>query len=168
MFSVEDSLRTELEQRLTGLRSRLEEAFGVSLGRVEKIGCLMYRAGDFFRLHADVPSEATVSAAFPFLHQRRVTILISLNEPGHDVEPYEGGVLSLFGLMQGPASQNFGFPVDVETGLLIAFPATMLHEVSPVTAGNRYTLVTWFLATEPQENQDAPHPKVQAEAPGND
>ena len=29
-------------------------------------------------------------------------------------------------------------------GLLIAFPSHLVHSVSPVTAGERYTLVSWF------------------------
>jgi predicted 2-oxoglutarate/Fe(II)-dependent dioxygenase YbiX len=31
-----------------------------------------------------------------------------------------------------------------EEGLLIAFSARMMHEVQPVTRGNRYSIVTWY------------------------
>jgi len=31
-----------------------------------------------------------------------------------------------------------------ETGLLVAFAAETLHEVSPVTSGERFTIISWF------------------------
>jgi predicted 2-oxoglutarate/Fe(II)-dependent dioxygenase YbiX len=40
--------------------------------------------------------------------------------------------------------ENVGLPLAGEAGLLIAFPSHLVHSVSPVTAGERYTLVTWF------------------------
>jgi predicted 2-oxoglutarate/Fe(II)-dependent dioxygenase YbiX len=35
-------------------------------------------------------------------------------------------------------------PLEAEEGLLIAFPAGVLHEVTPVLRGSRYTLATWY------------------------
>jgi SM-20-related protein len=34
--------------------------------------------------------------------------------------------------------------VQGETGALIAFPSEMLHEVTPITRGERFTIVSWF------------------------
>jgi predicted 2-oxoglutarate/Fe(II)-dependent dioxygenase YbiX len=91
-----------------------------------------------------------------------------LNHPNHGEEPYQGGDLTFFGLMKTPGAKEYGFPVDMETGLLVAFPSATLHEVSPVTGGKRYTLVTWFFAREPKEASNADHRDVKTEIQGND
>ena len=148
---VEGPLRASLEARVRALRPVLEKEFDVKLGDSDRVQCLVYRTGDYFRLHSDVggtTEQGELSEIAKRINSRRVTILVYLNEPNHETEPYGGGVLSLFGLMGGEAGKEFGFPVDVETGLLIAFRPTLLHEVSPVEHGKRYSLVTWFYAGE--------------------
>jgi predicted 2-oxoglutarate/Fe(II)-dependent dioxygenase YbiX len=37
-----------------------------------------------------------------------------------------------------------GLPLEAEPGLLITFRAEALHAVSPVTHGERRTIVSWF------------------------
>jgi SM-20-related protein len=39
-----------------------------------------------------------------------------------------------------------GLPLSGEPGLLVAFDSAMVHGVTPVTRGERYTIVTWFTA----------------------
>ena len=64
--------------------------------------------------------------------------------PG-DPAGYSGGSLTFFGLMDdSPSGESVGLPLAGETGLLVAFPSHLVHSVSPVTAGERYTLVSWF------------------------
>jgi hypothetical protein len=41
--------------------------------------------------------------------------------------------------------KTYGVPVIGEAGLLIAFGADMVHAVTPVTHGERYTIVSWFV-----------------------
>ena len=146
--ALDDPRRVELEQRIAALQTTLERHYNVELNGVDQLSCLRYRPGDFFRLHSDVPESKSEkeTAEFPSIYGRCISIVIFLNHPGHDTEPYQGGALSLFGLMNMPEAGNFGFPVEAETGLLVAFPATMQHEVSPVISGNRYTLVSWFMS----------------------
>jgi predicted 2-oxoglutarate/Fe(II)-dependent dioxygenase YbiX len=151
--TIEHSVRVETERRMQGLRRALEIHFGVELQEMEKLQCLVYRPGDFFRLHADVSDEIDRRGKFAHLLRRRVTIVVFLNDPGDTAAPYRGGELCLYGLMETPGSANFGFPVDAESGLLLAFRATTMHEVSPISEGNRYTLVTWFLARGGSEDQ---------------
>jgi SM-20-related protein len=57
---------------------------------------------------------------------------------------YEGGALTLFGLLDAGNDQDVGLPVVAEAGALIAFPSGMLHEVTPITRGKRFTVVSWF------------------------
>ena len=40
--------------------------------------------------------------------------------------------------------EALGLPLEAEEGLLATFPADVVHEVRPVEAGERYTVVTWF------------------------
>lgn len=145
---VQDPVREALETKLQTLRPEMERYFEMELGRFDPVRCLLYRPGDFFRMHVDATPEEKATEEFAFLHQRRLTVLVYLNDPQHGTEPYEGGTLSLFGLLGGVAGKEFGFPVDVETGLLIVFRSTVPHEVSPVESGKRFSLVTWFLAHE--------------------
>jgi predicted 2-oxoglutarate/Fe(II)-dependent dioxygenase YbiX len=50
---------------------------------------------------------------------------------------FSGGVLRLFLPQQD-------LDVSPEAGLLIAFPADVLHEVTEVRGGTRDTIVDWF------------------------
>lgn len=147
----DDPVRTETEKKILALRPALEQHFGVELEGLDTLSCLVYREGDFFRMHADAvefigPRRKDEPSA---LARRRVSLVTFLNAPGSEDEPYEGGNLQLYGLMKGAAAEKFGFPVDPEPGLMVAFPSSMQHEVTPVTSGKRYTLVTWFLCRDP-------------------
>ena len=63
-----------------------------------------------------------------------------------DQAGYSGGSLIFYGLMDDDASaESVGLPLAGEAGLLVAFPPHVIHSVSPVTAGERYTVVTWFV-----------------------
>jgi PKHD-type hydroxylase len=63
---------------------------------------------------------------------RKLSISIQLTNP----EEYEGGELYLY---QG----DKGDLMDKTQGTLIIFPSYVLHEVMPVTKGERNSLVTW-------------------------
>ena len=138
--------KSRLDKRIDTLREGLEQRFHVSLGDTDAVRCLVYGPGDFFALHADtVPVEA---GEYRHIGMRRVSIVVFLNDPTHPIEPYAGGELTFYGLLPVPGSRGFGFPVEAETGLLVAFPSATLHEVSAVTRGKRYALVTWFWQRE--------------------
>jgi PKHD-type hydroxylase len=63
---------------------------------------------------------------------RKLSVSIQLSDP----EEYEGGDLCLHG---GDSGMN----MDKKQGTLIVFPSYTLHEVTPVTKGERNSLVTW-------------------------
>ena len=67
---------------------------------------------------------------------RKISISIQLSRP----EDYDGGDLEL---MYGIEPQT----LDRTRGTLIAFPSFMLHRVTPVTRGTRWSLVAWILGT---------------------
>jgi predicted 2-oxoglutarate/Fe(II)-dependent dioxygenase YbiX len=67
---------------------------------------------------------------------RKISISIQLSRP----EDYEGGDLEL---LYGNSPQR----LDRARGAFLAFPSFMLHRVTPVTRGTRWSLVAWILGT---------------------
>jgi len=65
---------------------------------------------------------------------RKLSISIQLTNP----EEYEGGELKLY-----DGNDEEGITMDKTQGTLILFPSYVLHEVMPVTKGERNSLVTW-------------------------
>ena len=65
---------------------------------------------------------------------RKLSISIQLSRS----EDYEGGDLEL---QYGPHSQK----LDRARGAFLIFPSFMLHRVTPVTRGTRWSLVAWIL-----------------------
>lgn len=144
-----------MEERLHEVQRDLERHFGVSLDTLWTPQLLVYRAGDFYRAHRDRPATVTGST----LDRRRVSVVIFLNAPAVEGgvaetdtptawDGYQGGALTFFGLLKDPRTQERGLPLVAESGLLVAFGSDVMHEVTPVTRGERYTVVTWFLGSE--------------------
>ena len=63
---------------------------------------------------------------------RKLSISIQLTNP----KEYQGGELHLY-------DNDKGTIMDKEQGTLIMFPSYILHEVKPVTKGERNSLVSW-------------------------
>jgi len=143
--TVSQATESLVESRLMALKPRLESHFYLTLTDCEKLKFLLYKQGGFYLPHQDSTTETD---APHLLKQRRVSIVIFLNKEVEEPHPdcYGGGALVFYGLLKDPDSANVGFPVRGETGLLIAFPSYLLHEVEPVTFGERYTIVSWFLS----------------------
>ena len=78
-----------------------------------------------FDWHSDI-------GAGPWAARRKLTIVVQLSDPAG----YEGGALDLRGdstITTAPRAR----------GLATIFPAFMLHRVTPVTAGMRWSLTLW-------------------------
>jgi predicted 2-oxoglutarate/Fe(II)-dependent dioxygenase YbiX len=133
----------ELGGRLGALRAELADHFKLPLDGHEGPTCLMYQPGGFYEPHVDRSSNEAVQISAA---RRRVSVVIFLNAmrtpPGRD--DYSGGALTFYGVVDDPAWRRFGFGLAPEPGLLVAFPSHVVHEVTPVTAGDRYTIVDWF------------------------
>lgn len=128
-------LRESVQQQINALIPAVSAHFAMPLTKTEGVSFLMYEPGGFFRPHRDRAVRET---------ERRVSAVIFLNEQADSPGPaqYDGGSLTLYGLI--PSSPDVGFPVDPHPGLLVAFDATTLHEVTPVRQGYRMTAVDWF------------------------
>ena len=129
-------------ERLTAVMPDVSQHYGVPLVAVQPLQFLVYREGDFFERHRD---RGEGSATSPFSLARRVAAVIFLNGGGDPTSGgYRGGELTLYGLFDQPESEALGLPLEAEEGLLVTFPADVVHEVRRVEVGERYTVVTWF------------------------
>lgn len=147
LIRVSDETQSLMQERLKNVKTQIEEYFQVALDECEQPQFLAYKEGDFFKVHTD---SSTSSAADDTIRQRRVSTVLFLNgesSPPNETS-YTGGSLVLYGLIKQPLWENYGFNIQGEPGLLIAFASDVYHEVMPVTQGMRCTMVTWFPARE--------------------
>ena len=140
---VSDQTSSLVSERLMSLRPDVAEVFGIEVGGVQRPQFLRYREGDFFAAHQDRGSDRKGAE---FAQQREISVVIFLNDETSEDRPdtYEGGALTLFGLLDSDDDRSVGLPVSGEAGSLIGFPSEMLHEVTPITRGERFTVVSWF------------------------
>jgi SM-20-related protein len=130
-----------VEARLLALRPALERHFDVTLTGCQPLQFLTYREGDFYTVHKDNDTDAP-----DMVSKRKVSLVLFLN--GQAPQPasgaYGGGSLTFYKLIADPRWQTYGFPLNSEAGLLVAFRSDVLHQVLPVTHGKRYTIVSWL------------------------
>ena len=77
-----------------------------------------------------------IDRSYDFL-VRKLSISIQLTDPNE----YEGGELILY-------EDDRGTEMKKEQGTLILFPSFILHEVKPVTKGERNSLVAWVTGNQ--------------------
>ena len=140
---VSDATTSLVKTRLLALQPALEKHYNVTITDLQEPQFLVYREGDFFHAHADRRRDTDAPG---FSKERKVSAVIFLNGeaevPGPDV--YGGGSLTFYGLMGDPRLKGHGLPLTGEPGLLVTFRPELVHEVTPVTHGERYTIVSWF------------------------
>ncbi|HUR83337.1 MAG TPA: 2OG-Fe(II) oxygenase [Thermoanaerobaculia bacterium] len=131
MLAVDDELRTFIHTRLGDLRPQLERHFSVALQRCEDPQFLRYDPGDFFVAHQD----GNTSLIHDDSRHRRISVIALLNSQ------YGGGSLVFHGSYP---DWDARYTVPPVPGALIAFPSETTHEVTPVTHGVRYSIVSWY------------------------
>jgi predicted 2-oxoglutarate/Fe(II)-dependent dioxygenase YbiX len=139
-----------VEGRLAAVMPEVSRHYGFALTGLQPLQFLVYRQGDFFQRHRD---RGEGDDTPEFSRARRVAAVIFLNGEGDPSVSagYRGGALTLDGLFEQSKAETLAFPLEAEEGLLVTFPADVMHEVSPVEAGERYTVVTWF---EDRDSED--------------
>jgi predicted 2-oxoglutarate/Fe(II)-dependent dioxygenase YbiX len=112
----------------------VRKAFAYTATRFEgfKIACYDAEAGGFFSAHRDNLSPATA--------HRRFALTLNLNDG------YEGGCLRF--AEYGPHLYR------PRPGEAIVFSGAMLHEVTPVTRGRRFTLLSFLFGEEDTRRSD--------------
>lgn len=151
---VDQSIRTSLrlapsketvELIVTRLQTCMEDAavhFGVRLSECEEPQFLRYEKGAFFVAHQDgntgmlrLDSERRLISTVIFLSRE-----VEDHEAGPNV--HCGGSLVFTNLRA--TSERAKFHVRAEPGTLIAFRSETTHEVTPVTHGERHSIVSWY------------------------
>jgi predicted 2-oxoglutarate/Fe(II)-dependent dioxygenase YbiX len=128
---VSSELHELVSGRLLDHMPEMGQHFGVALDSCEPPQFLRYEPGDFFVAHQDGNTPLLRDDS----QSRRVSIVAFLNTD------YDGGVLTLHGSYP---DYNVRHPVIVDPGTLVAFRSETTHEVTPVTRGQRYTIVSWY------------------------
>lgn len=131
-------LQQVLESTLESARAAIEHFHGGPLAEREGPSILRYAPGGFYRPHQDCGDLP----GWPGAARRCIALVVFLNssralDPDGD---FTGGTLRLY-----PHGAQAA-PVDIHpaAGSLVAFAATMLHEVTTVREGVRETVVDWY------------------------
>ena len=108
------------------LNSEINKKFwNYDLQYIETLQFTAYKnANDFYGKHVD---QSNVD-----FHYRKLSFSIQLSDPNS----YEGSELLM-------CLSDTGTPVNKERGDMVFFPSFVLHEVTPLTKGERYSLVGW-------------------------
>ncbi len=145
MARVADSTVALLKERLLAFQPRLESHSRIKLRGCQDPGFLLYRPGDFFCAHQDRGEGHEETER---VRERQISLVVFLNAQSQKPEAadtYCGGSLVFYGLMDHAAWQTRGLPLAGEPGMLVAFRSDVRHEVTAVTAGERCTIVSWFV-----------------------
>ncbi|HWX29350.1 MAG TPA: 2OG-Fe(II) oxygenase [Steroidobacteraceae bacterium] len=123
---------------LMARKDAIERHFGLRLTDCEDPHFLHYNAGDFFVAHEDGSTGGAT-------RYRKISAVIFLSAQSDEPLPdtYGGGSLVLHGPASGPPLR---VPLAPAPGTLVAFRAETTHEVTPVTHGERFTIVSWYRA----------------------
>ena len=118
------------------LNEKLGQSFEVAnriykfqITELSDIGILKYNVGDYYDKHIDMGGAADMKAGFP---SRKLSLIVPLSTD------YEGGD-TLFHRDAEPILMK----KEYNTGTF--FPSYVLHEVTPIEKGTRYSLVVWAL-----------------------
>jgi SM-20-related protein len=132
-----------VRRKILAHKEAVEEYFRVSLGGCEDPQFLRYEAGDFFVAHQDGNSLAL---EYDHLRIRRVSVVIFLSSQADAPAPgaYGGGSLVFYEPGVEPERKELGLSLRGEAGTFVAFRAETTHEVTPVTHGERHTVVCWY------------------------
>ena len=114
-----------------------DEWFGVSYNRhgARSLQFSIYRAdaeggGHYYNAHQDA---SLVSGDRPT--QRKLSVMVQLSDP----DDYDGGEFQMHHVAAHPPAEAVR-----RRGTVLIFPSLVMHGVSVVTRGTRYSLVGWY------------------------
>lgn len=127
-------------RRLSDFKARVEEHFDLKLARCDEPQFLRYREGDFFVAHQDGNTGMLRSEQ----EARRVSVVVFLSRQSDETRAGDYGGGSLVFSDWRPGANRGDFRLSGEPGTLAAFRAETTHEVTPVTHGQRFSIVCWY------------------------
>ena len=123
-----NSLTSWIYERLTKcIIQNNDKFFQYDISHIEKIQFTYYNSNNegCYKKHIDPLNNNSV-------FNRKLSMVLQLSSP----DEYEGGELRLH-TSEDPVL------IKKQKGYLVTFPSHTLHEVTPVTKGERYSLVAW-------------------------
>ena len=99
---------------------------------VEGVQLSQYKIGQFYNKHVDFNGNPETKS-----YTRKLSMSVQLSENN-----YEGGDLIIY-----YSGEKYIAPKS--KGTVIVFDSKLTHEVTPITKGERYSLVKWFHGDKP-------------------
>ena len=96
---------------------------------------------DFFVAHQD-GNTGLLKLETDATRKISITIFLNAQSNQHFGGDYCGGSLKFSNYRAEKEYREFELPS--EPGLLVAFRSELTHEITPITDGVRYSIVTWF------------------------
>lgn len=141
LAQMDSAAIASIHSRLEAVRPTLEQTFRLGTLALQPIQFLVYRAGDYFRAHRD---DSDLPDAYVEFRSRRVSVVVFLNGQGPDAEDFGGGELVFYDLVPDARWKGIGIPLTPRPGMLVAFSSDRQHAVTPITRGERCSVVTWL------------------------
>tara|TARA_R100000654_G_scaffold56331_2_gene82693 strand:+ start:1427 stop:1981 length:555 start_codon:yes stop_codon:yes gene_type:complete len=124
--SLENSRMNEILKNY--VISANSECFGFNLNGICEFQIAKYDKGGHYKMHQDMRISGRASV-------RKLSLSVQLSEPSD----YRGGELVFSDWIGTPPQEILS-----ERGRIIVFPSFIPHEVRPVIAGSRFSLVGWY------------------------
>ena len=122
-----------INERLTNLLKITYDIYGIEVTKLGPFQFTEYKVGEYFNWHFDRDSELYID--------RFVSTVILLNDN------YNGGVLEMQDMNGETLSTN------KKMGNLYIFDSGLMHRVTPVEDGIRYSLVNWVSVVKTNKNK---------------
>jgi SM-20-related protein len=142
--TISDASRAAVARLLEEQRPRIEAHFGRPLDACEEPQFLRYGPGDYFVAHQDGNTPVIRDDS----RFRKVSVVILLSEQSEHPRPdaFCGGSL----VLHEPFPSGVRRALSPAPGTLVAFPSETTHEVTPITHGERLSVVSWYRGGEPR------------------
>ena len=111
----------------------LDFKYELSKCDIEGVQLSRYRVGQFYNKHMDFNGDQETKS-----HTRKLSMSVQLS----DENTYDGGDLIIY-----YGGEQYIAPKV--KGTVIVFDSRLTHEVTPITRGERYSLVKWIHGDEP-------------------
>jgi len=108
----------------------------------EPVQFTKYKLNQFYNWHCDTSEEVIHRPQVPHAHGkiRKLSCVVFLSDP----KDYVGGQFK-FDFRNNRVGCNIMEVTENQKGNIIVFPSYCWHKVFPVTSGERYSLVGWYL-----------------------
>lgn len=110
--------------------ANIETGWKFNVTGKEQLQFANYYEGAFYNWHRDCDVDSEL--------YRKLSVTVQLSDP----KDYEGGELQFknyWGNVELQPTQEI-----MKKGTVVVFPSALMHRVTPITSGMRYSLVQWY------------------------